>query len=596
MTGIEVLPRERLLPRNSGQQLLVLARYSDGSVRDVTRLAQFEVNEKALAEVDANGLVTAKNEVGAVAVMARYQTHVAVFQALIPLKTDGMALAGLPPVRNVIDEKAAKRWKDLGLPPSTLCDDPTFLRRVTLDLAGRLPTPAEAKAFLESKEPDRRDKLIDRLLASEDYAWYFAGKWSAVLHNRRKNAKDDAAVTRAFHNWIKDRLHENKPFDETVRELLTVAGLQTDHPQIVWYREVSQIEERVEDVAQLFLGQRISCARCHHHPLEKWSQEDYWSMAAFFTRVEFKDPPPPKKDKGAKEAPKKPPMEVRFKPGKAEAVNPRTGKSVRPAGLGAAPLDIPTDVDPRGKLVGWMIAPDNPYFARVLANRYWKHFMGRGLVEPEDDLRVTNPPANPELLDALARFVVDTRYDIKKLVRLICTSSVYQLSSEPNDANGADRQSFSRFQPRRLPAEVLLDSIDDIVVQRTKLKGAARAVQLPDNQVESYFLSIFGRPDFSSACECERSGDSTLAQSLVLVNSKELMEKIAKGRAAQMAKDKASHAVRIGALYVAAFSREPTVDEVKTIVEYVERRPNVQAAYEDVIWSVLNTKEFLFNH
>jgi len=597
VTGIEVLPRERVLARGSQQQLIVIAKLSDGSTRDVTRLAQFEVNEKPLAEVNANGLVKTKDQPGAVAVMARYQTHVAVFEALVPL---GAEVGTLPAPRNVIDELAGKRWRELGMPPSAPCDDATFLRRVTLDLSGRLPTLSEVSAYLADKSADRDERLVDRLLASPDYAFVFANKWSSILRNRRVSDKDDPNITRNFHAWIKDSLHANRPFDTLVRELLTVTGTQTEHPQVAWYREVNQVSEQVEDVSQLFLGQRITCARCHHHPLEKWSQEDYWSLAAFFTRVEFKNPPAPKKAKGAKTAPPRPPMEVRHKPGRAETKHPKTGKKILPAGLGATVLAIPADEDPRARLVDWMTEPANPYFARVLANRYWKHFMGRGLVEPEDDLRVTNPATNPELLDALAKHLKDSRYDLKKLVRLICTSGVYRLSSEPNEHNKDDRQSYSRFQPRRLPAEMLLDAIDDITLIRTKFKGAAggmRAIQLPDNQADSYFLSVFGRPDFASACECERMTDANLAQSLVLVNSKVLLEKIAKGRAAQMTRDKAPHADKIRDLYLAAFSRPPSERDLRLLLAHLEgRKGNVQAAYEDIVWAVLNTKEFLFIH
>src|SRR6185437_3281261 len=316
--------------------------------------------------------------------------------------------------------------------------------------------------FLADNDPKKHEKLIDRLLAGGDYADYFANKWSAVLRNRRPSDKDDPKPTADFHAWIRDSLNQNKPYDRFVRELLTAEGELDKSPTLVWYREVKEPTAQLEDVAQLFLGQRIQCARCHHHPLEKWSQQDYYGLAAFFSRLEVKDAVPPKKGKkgknGKPDTPDKPgqPFRVSFKPGKAEATNPRTNQKVRPAGLGGPELNVAPDTDPRQKLADWLTAKDNPYFARALVNRYWKHFLGRGLVDPEDDLRVTNPPSNPELLDALAKHFLEHHYDLKDLVRTICTSQVYRLGVEPNAYNARDTQNFSRFLPRRLPAEVLL--------------------------------------------------------------------------------------------------------------------------------------------
>ena len=596
VTRIEVEPREKLLTRSGQQQLKVIAHNSDGTRTDVTWLAQFEVNDQDLAAVSPAGLVSIKNQAGNVAVMTRYQTHVDVFRALVPL---GAAVTNLPPAKNFIDDAVYRRLKALGMPPSPRADDATLLRRVTIDIAGRLPTLEESKAFIASKDEHRYEQAVDRLLASPDYAYYFAGKWGAVLRNRRKSDKDDAKITFAFHKWIKDSLEENKPFDQFVREILVVSGDHTQKPTVAWFREVNKVNEQVEDVAQLFLGQRIGCARCHHHPFEKWSQQDYYGLAAFFSRVEMKDLPAPKKQKDMKDNPPKPPVTVMHKPGLAEALNPRTGKMVRPTGLGGPALDLKPDDDPRQPLVDWLVSANNPYFARALANRYWKHFLGRGLVEPEDDLRVTNPPTNPELLDALAKSFTDSKYDIKKLVRTICLSNIYCQSAIPNEHNADDRQNHARFKPRHLQAEVFLDAIDDLTQVRTAFKGmpaGTRAVQLPDNQVDSYFLSVFGRPDFSSACECERSGDANLAQSLHLVNSKDLLVKIGKGRAGKLAKETRPHAERVRELYLIAFSREPSVAELGQIVTFIERRGDALSAYEDIIWSIINTKEFMFNH
>jgi uncharacterized protein DUF1549/uncharacterized protein DUF1553 len=591
VTRIEVFPRQRTMSRLTTQQLAVIAHLSNGQTMDVTRMTQFEANERELADASDTGLVEARGRAGTFAVMARYQTHVDVFRAMVPL---GAEVANLPKANNFIDDLVFKQLKKLGLPPAELTDDGTFLRRVTIDIAGRLPTLEETDAFLANKDPKRHEQLVDRLLDSKDYADYFASKWSAILRNRRKTPQEDPKSTFAFHAWIRDAMDKNLPYDQFTRDVLTATGEEIKTPPVQWYREVKDASSQLEDMAQLFLGQRIGCAKCHHHPLEKWSQEDYWGLAAFFARVGIVEA-----KKGKKKGEPGEPFMVKLKAGAAVAVNPRTKNSLKPTGLGAKPVsDLDADDDPRQRLVDWMIEKDNPFFARTLANRYWKHFLGRGLVEPEDDLRVTNPPTNPELLDALARQVVDSNYDLKKLVRVICTSNTYRLSSIPNKHNADDRQNYSRFIARRLNAEVLFDAVDQVTLSKPSFKGVpagTRAVQLPDNQFESYFLSVFGRPDFASACECERSSDSSLAQSLLLYNSAELMKKIAGPRVQQMAAGKNTHEERLKLLYRAALSRNPTPEELAVMLRHLESRPP-QAAYEDVLWALLNTKEFLFNH
>lgn len=597
VTRIEVLPKERVLARHGSQQLSVIAHQSDGSSVDVTRLAQFEVNDRELADVSATGLVSTRHVPGVFAVMARYQTHVSAFRALVPL---GEKSGPMPPAKNFIDDHVFRQLQKLGIPPSPLCDDSTFIRRVTLDIAGRLPTLDETQKFLADKDADRYEKLVDRLLASPDYADYFAGKWSAVLRNRRSNPKDDPRPSFAFHAWIRESLDKNVPFDQFVREVLTAKGEAIKSPPVAWYREVKDVSSQVEDVSQLLLGQRIACAKCHHHPLEKWTTNDYWALAAFFSRVDVKAPRFEKKDKKTGASEPLVSWVVNLKAGKAEAQNPKTKLMLKPAGLDAPAVALAEDDDPRGKFVDWLADPRNPYFARTLANRYWKHFMGRGLVEPEDDMRATNPPTNPELLDALAKHFADGKYDLKKLVRVTCTSNAYRLSSIPNKENTDDRQNYSRFLPRRLNAEVLYDAIDAVTLSKPNFKGVpagTRAVQLPDNQFESYFLSVFGRPDFATACECERSADSSLAQALHRYNSVELAKKIAGDRLKQLVSDKRPVDDRLRDLYLIALSRPPSAAEMDRMKAYLTARPTAQAAaFEDLLWALLNTKEFLYNH
>lgn len=599
---IEVFPPERLLgsyAAGGSQQLVIVAHYSDGSTRDVTRMTQFESNATDIAEVSDTGLVKVVGSTGLAAVMARYQATVGVFRAIIPL---GETVENLPKPNNFIDELVYKQWEKFGLPPSKVCNDSTFIRRVTIDIAGRLPTVEETEEFLSSGDVRKREKLVDRLVKSEGYADYFANKWSAVLRNKRASPGDDIKPTQAFHAWIRDSLNTNKPYDQFVREVLTATGEVVKVPPAAWYREVHDASAQMEDTAQLFLGLRIQCARCHHHPFEKWSQQDYYGFQAFFAQVDYKKPPPPpkgKKKKKGKPAPP-PPLEVLFNEGVATATNPKTNEGVKPTGLGGQPLEIPANVDPRTKLADWLAEKDNPFFARSLVNRYWKHFFGRGLVDPEDDMRMTNPATNPELLDALAAHFVSSKFDMQDLVRTICTSHVYQLSAEANEHNGDDRQNFSRYYPKRLNAEVLLDAIDQLTQSPTRFQGmpgGTRAVQLPDNAFDSYFLTVFGRPNASSACECERSTDASLAQLLHLINSNEILSKAGGPRATNLAKDKRPHEERIRELYLVALARDPSGDEVSLLMSYIEKRgSDVKAAYEDIIWSLINAEEFLFNH
>jgi hypothetical protein len=594
---IEVFPKERVLPMSGQQQLAVLARYTDGSVLDVTRSALYEPNDKNIAKADGNGLVTVFDQPGDVGVMVRYQGKVAVFRAMLPL---GAPVENLPEPRNFIDTLVFAKLKKMGLPPSGECDDATFVRRVSLDIAGRLPTPDEAKKFIENKEPNKRDALIDSLLASTDYADFFANKWSSLLRNKRNDDKYKRG-TFAFHSWIRDSLAENKPYDEFVREIVSASGDMTENPPVAWFRQVNNSSAQLEDTAQLFLGTRLQCAQCHHHPYEKWSQDDYYSFAAVFKQTARKP--------GAQ-----PGEEVVFhRRGNASATNKKTNKPVGPAVLGTSFKDATPDEDPRELLADWMSQPGNPFFAKSLANRYWKHFFNRGLVEPEDDMRETNPPTNPELLDALAKHFVESRFDMKALIRVMCQSRVYQLSAVPNDYNGVDKIAYSRYFAKRLSAEPLYDAVNSLLNTESKFEGVpvgTKAVQLPDNSfnASSYFLSVFGRPDASSSCECERSQDASLAQALHLLNSKDLQEKLVSdaGRPAGLASDPAPDDEKIRNLYLLALAREATSDEVHTAKMHLEKKvasaekgkepAAKRAAYEDIVWALLNTKEFLFNH
>jgi hypothetical protein len=596
---VEVLPKARTMALKGEQQLVVLAHYTDGSVQDVTRSALYEPNEKAMAEADESGLVKLADQPGDVAIMVRYQAKVATFRATVPL---GAPVENLPPAHNYIDELVFAKLKAMGMPPSAPCDDGTFIRRVSLDIAGRLPTEEETQRFLASHDPAKRDQLIDALLQTPEYADYFANKWSALLRNKRVKPAD-APVNFAFYDWLRESIRADRPYNEIVSDVLTASGDPAENPPAAWYRQVKEPQQELEDTAQLFLGVRMQCAQCHHHPFDKWSQNDYYSMAAFFSQVGRK--PGPVKD-----------IEVIYpKRGIATAVNKKTKLPVKPAALQTGPMDIPADEDPRAALAAWMSDRENPFFARTLVNRYWKHFFNRGIVEPEDDMRETNPPSNPELLEALAQHFISSGYDLKVLIRDITRSQTYQLSAIPNHDNAADRQNFSRYYAKRLNAEVLYDAIDDVTGTPGSfagMPGGTRAIALPDNSFNagSYFLTVFGRPESSSACECERTQEASLAQALHLLNAKDIQDKLSgpSGAAAKLAADARPDEAKLKELYLAAYARVPAADEIALAKAHIEKprkgpdgQPLEAAAsrregYEDILWAILNTKEFLFNH
>jgi hypothetical protein len=584
---LSIEPGQRVLNRGAEQQLAVLAHYSDGSSRDVTRVAQYQSNETTVAGVDADGLVRTFDLSGEAAVMARYMGQVAVFRALVPL---GKPIAKYPdfPANNYIDELALARWKQLGIVPSALCSDAEFVRRIHLDLCGRLPTPEEVRTFLADTKPDRRTALIDRLLDSPDYAAFFALRWGSILRNASLAGSEQAAY--AFHEWIRDMIARNRPYDKFARGIVAAAGEWQDAPAVNWYWQMrdDQLHQPVADTAQVFLGLRLQCAKCHHHPYERWSQEDYFGLAGFFSRL------------GRKGLGEPPPYFAERRRTTGE-INPATGKPIEPKILDGPYLTVPPEEDPRQKLVDWMAQPDNPFFARALVNRMWGHLMGRGLVDPVDDMRETNPPSNPELLDALTRDFIKQRFDVKHVLRTICRSRTYQLSAEPNEFNQHDRQNHARYYARRVIAEVLHDAMDQACGVRTqfgKMSRQARAVDLPHEGFGSYFLDVFDRPPRSSACECARSGGASLQQVLHLSFSPDLENKISRGdgRVAKLAEKKVTPEQAVDELYLATLSRWPTATERQKALDYLRGQTDRRRGMEDLLWALLNTREFMFNH
>ena len=605
VTKITVYPEHRVLPRQTKQQFAVYAHYTDGTVEDITRRAQYGSNDTEIATVEERGLVKTLGMSGEAAVMARYQGMVAVFRATVPLgvKTPDWTFAE----KTVVDKFTSKKWKELGLVPSELCSDEQFIRRVYVDVTGTLPTPKEVLAFVADKDAAKRDKLVDKLLDTPEYAYFFANKWADILRVKRRQLPDRAAGTFAFHEWIREQVAADTPYSDFARAIIASSGDERKSPPTVWYKEIDKPEQFVDDVSQVFLGQRLACANCHHHPYEKWSQDDYWGLAAFYGRVGRKEIRLPNTNPNAQDNR----LQVVFVRPTGNVTNKRTQKAAEPKPLDADPMTA-SDEDPRQKLVDWMVDAKNPYFAKTVANRYWAHFFGRGIVDPLDDMRITNPPSNPELLDALAANLVENKYSLKSLIKTICKSRTYQLASAPNEFNKHDKQAYARYYPKRLQAEVLLDALGQVTDSPTRFGGLPadknapnRAIMLPDESFASYFLDVFGRPQRISACECERVSEANLAAVLHLLNSDEVQGKIsrASGRADALAKaeDKRPDEEKVEELFLWAFSRKPTKDDTSAAIDHIKKMEaksgpaGKKTAYENILWALINTKEFVFN-
>jgi hypothetical protein len=598
VTRISVFPDHRVMTRHNKQQFAVYAHYSDGTQEDITRRAQYESNDQEIAVVDPSALVRTLTMSGEAAVMVRYQEHVSTFRATVPLGVSIPAYS-FDPI-TLVDGHTKKKWQDLGLVPSELCSDEQFIRRLSLDLTGTLPTPAQVLAFAADKDAQKRQKLVDTLLETPEYSYYFANKWADILRVKRRNDNNRAKGTFAFHNWIREAIANDKPYDEFAREILAATGDEVNNPPTVWYKELTQPEQFVDDTAQVFFGLRLACAQCHHHPYERWSQDDYWGIAAYFGRVGRKNIPVPGEVINAQSR-----LQTIYTRPTGNVTNKRTNQAAVMKPLDGEPVKLDLDADPRQKLVDWLVDARNPFFARAVANRYWAHFFGRGIVDPLDDMRVTNPPSNPELLDALARDLVDNKYSLKQLIRMICKSRTYQLSAMPNEFNKHDKQNYARYYPRRMSAEVLFDAVNQVAsapppfANLPKDRHAPnRAIMLPDESFPSYFLDVFGRPQRISACECERVSEANLAQALHLLNSDEIQGKLARpnGRAETMAKDARPDAEKVDELFLWAFARKPTDEQRSVALAHIEKHAaNKKMAYENILWALVNTKEFVFN-
>lgn len=584
VVSIAMAPQERVLDMQAGQQLRVTARYSDGREEDVTSLAKYQSNNDALAAVDTAGLVMTGESPGRGTVMASYMNEMAVFRVIIPRPEKIDRYPELP-TQNYIDPLVYDQLRKLNILPSEVSDDAEFLRRIYLDVIGTLPTAAEARAFLADTRPDRRARLIDALLQRPEFNDVWALWWSDVLRVDRQALGHKGA--RAYYDWIHASLEQNKPLDRFVRELLTAEGPLAEAPAGYFYQVVQQPGQMASTLSQVLLGVRIACAECHHHPFDQWSQTDYYGMTAFFTQVSRK---------------KSPLGDALVVSGNPETKHPRSGQTITPHALLTEMPEKSAEGDRRRVLADWVTSPDNRWFGRNIANRLWAHFAGRGLVEPVDDFRQTNPPTNPALLDALAKDFTDHGYDLRYLIRSITNSRTYQLSSRPNATNERDEQSYSRALFKRMPAEVLYDAVCQSTGVSEKFGGVPsgpRAIQLWDNRVSHYFLKLFGRPVRQTACECERSGEASVAQVLHLMNSPEISAKLSheSGRIAQLVRETPADDKLVEELYLTFFSRLPNEEERRVAVEYLASASgNRRRSAEDLAWSMLNSLEFVFNH
>ena len=593
---IEVTPSHRVGAVGTQQQLRVLATYGDGSVRDVTHWTQFDALDEAVLDVDRDGFVRTTGT-GQSPVMARFDGQSAVSIFMVPFN-DHVALTGWKS-QNFVDERVAEKFRELGLEPSPLCDDATFLRRAFLDATGSTPTVAETVAFLDSNDPDKRNALVDRLLGltgdpqldiyNDRYAAHWTLKWSDLIRNTSGGGSVEQAMW-SMHNWIKESFRTNVAFDKMVGELVTAKGSVYMNGPANYFRINRKATDLAESTAQLFLGVRLQCAKCHHHPFEKYSQSDYYGFAAFFSRVGTKN----SQEFGlfGRES-------VVMVKSSGEVRHPRLGKNMLPTPLEGTAADHP--LDRRIPLADWLRSPENPFFARSVVNRYMAYLLGRGLVDPVDDMRATNPPSNVALMDALAEDFIDSGFNLKHLLRRIMVSRVYQLDSRPTSANANDRKFYSFYRAKRIAAEPLLDAIDQATQVRTKFKNlplGTRAIELPDAEYPNYFLMTFAKPKRASVCECERVPDANLAQALHTLNGEILAGKIAdkRGLVAQLLEQKKTHREIVDRLFLATLCRRPTSSEREACQRFLNESPNPRECYEDLQWGLINSKQFLFVH
>lgn len=585
---LQVFPEQARLPLGQSTQVLVRAVFASGRTEDVTPWVKFGSSDEPVVGVEDGGKATVKSS-GEAAVTVYYKSRVTFARIGSPypkpVPSEAYAKAER---RNFIDDLVLEKQKELNLPPAPLCTDDEFLRRAFLDTAGILPTPEEGQAFLADTSPDKREKLIEKLLVRPEFVDYWTYKWSDLLlvSSRKLPAKG----MWAFNQWIRESVAKNKPWDQFAREILTANGSTLHNGAANYFVLHKDTIDLTETTSQAFLGMSITCARCHNHPLEKWTQNEYYGFANLFARVRMKNGDLP--------------TETLVYSSEAGDINhPRLGVPVPPKPLDAAPMGLDSPEDRRARLAQWLTAPENPYFARAFVNRVWRSYYGRGLVEAEDDLRLTNPPSNEKLMAAVTKDFTNNGFDIRRLMRNILNSATYQRTSTVPAGAPSDPRYYATYLPRRLPAEVMLDAIAQATSVPTAFPGypaGTRALQLVDSTVASYFLDAFGRPQRMQTCSCERQEEPSVAQALHLANGDTINSKLrAKGGIVEiLAASNLTNEQLLERLYLQCFARKPKAAERERLLSVLRDTPAGERrdVIEDLLAAMLTTKEFLFNH
>ncbi len=583
--SIALYPEQAVLDgAGTQQQLILLAHYSDGTERDVTHLALFQSSNDNSATVDTKtGLISAAKR-GEAFIMARFATHTVGSQMIVLPKGLDFTLTDEKPT-NYIDELILLKLKKLRMNPSPVCSDEIFVRRIYIDMVGQLPPPEKFQAFLQDQDPEKRSKLINELIEQKEFTELWVSKWAEWLMMRSSNQVSYKSII-LYYNWLAEQIADNVPLDQMVQELLTSSGGTFSEPATNYYELERDNLKVAENVAQTFMGMRIQCAQCHNHPFDRWTQNDYYNFAAFFSQVGRK----PAEDERE---------QIIYNRGGGEVKHPVTNQNAIPVFLGGGKADV-SSKDRRVVMANWLASPENPFFAENFVNRIWHHFYGIGIIDPVDDIRVSNPPTNPELLKELAKRFTESGYDYRQLIREICNSKTYQRSTERNSSNETDETNFAHQTTRRIKAESVLDMISQVTETKDKFKGlplGSRAVQIADGATSNYFLTTFGRATRETVCSCEVKMEPSLSQALHLLNGDTSNQKIASGPVVKLfVTEKKPADDVIKELYVRCLSRQPTEEELNKLRPLFAEESNYKQACEDVFWALLNSREFLFNH
>lgn len=583
---VEIYPKGGVMDgKGTTQQVSVLAYYSDGTTRDVTTLSAFSSNNDNSATITKDGKITANNR-GEAFIMARFDTHTVGSHFVVLPKGLDFEWPNVPEY-NYVDTLIHNKLKKLRVVPSEVCSDAEFLRRASLDICGVMPTIEEFNTFVADKDPKKRDKLVDQLLNRKEFVEMWVMKWSELLQIRTVNNRISYKSALLYYNWLQERIASNVPLDKMVQELLGSTGGTFANAATNYYENERDTLKVAENVAQVFMGMRIQCAQCHNHPFDRWTMDDYYSFAAFFSQVGRKGSEDPRES-------------IIYNRGSGEVRHMVDNRVMQPKFLGGAQPEV-KGKDRRVVLASWLASDENPYFAANLSNIVWAHFFGKGIINEVDDVRISNPPVNPELLDELAKRFTDYNYDFKKLVRDICTSRTYQLSTQTNPSNENDLTNFSHAHPRRLRAEVLLDCISQVTSAPNKFRGlplGARAVQIADGNTTNYFLTTFGRAKRDTVCSCEVRMEPSLSQALHLLNGDTVNSKIVQGKFVDSRIKAGKKPLEIvDEMYISCLTRKPTDKEYSTLVQVLdENKKDEQNALNDIFWSLLNSREFIFNH